>query len=237
MRKKKMTDLQSMPLNRAEIAAQRDKEDLLDDLDDLLEHYLLTLHEYHKVMGELTTQLSSGYMALAQANFHNSSSAIRYGQDCYDERMQAIRKVHIAEHGRLLSDRPHFSIHPPDVVAPPSRKTSDAEQEEHEQNDEQDEPSSSAIPKPTDKAETTPDAGQRSNPDPKQTEQENKKSSEKIADPLKWFGILVPPALRTAQSTFVDAVEGPIPQLATIAKDLRMQEIEIGRVRKQIKKM
>jgi hypothetical protein len=32
-------------------------------------------------------------MSLAEANFHNSSSAIRYGKDCYDERMQAIRKV------------------------------------------------------------------------------------------------------------------------------------------------
>jgi hypothetical protein len=56
-------------------------------------------------------------------------------------------------------------------------------------------------------------------------------------DPLRWFGILVPPALRSAQSNFVSVVEGAIPQLATLAKDLRSQEIEIGRVKKQIKKM
>ena len=61
--------------------------------------------------------------------------------------------------------------------------------------------------------------------------------SSKVADPLRWFGILVPPALRTAQTTFTSAVEGPIPQLATIARDLRTQEIEIGRVRKQLKKL
>ena len=66
---------------------------------------------------------------------------------------------------------------------------------------------------------------------------EEEKTSERHTDPLRWFGILVPPALRTAQTTFVGAVEGPIPQLATIAKDMKTQEIEIGRVKKQIKKM
>jgi hypothetical protein len=63
------------------------------------------------------------------------------------------------------------------------------------------------------------------------------KTTKKSNDPLKWFGILVPPALRTAQSAFINAVETPIPQLATLARDMRMQEIEIGRVRKQIKKL
>jgi len=64
-----------------------------------------------------------------------------------------------------------------------------------------------------------------------------KKTSKKTQDPLRWFGILVPPALRSAQQTFVSAVEESIPRLATIARDLRNQEIEIGRVRKQIKKL
>lgn len=61
--------------------------------------------------------------------------------------------------------------------------------------------------------------------------------SAKPTDPLRWFGILVPPALRTAQSTFVAAVEGSVPQLASVARELRRQEMEIGRVRKQIKKL
>lgn len=63
------------------------------------------------------------------------------------------------------------------------------------------------------------------------------KASTKVKDPIRWFGILVPPALRTAQQTFTSAFEGPIPQLAAISRDLRNQEIEIGRVRKQIKKL
>jgi hypothetical protein len=73
-------------------------------------------------------------------------------------------------------------------------------------------------------------------PDENETK-DQKKKSEKSTDPLRWFGILVPPALRTAQTTFVETVEGPIPQLATIARDMKTQEIEIGRVKKQIKKL
>jgi hypothetical protein len=56
-------------------------------------------------------------------------------------------------------------------------------------------------------------------------------------DPIRMFGILVPQALRDAQASFVAAVDGPIPHLAMVSRDLRTQEIEIGRVRKQIKKL
>jgi hypothetical protein len=54
---------------------------------------------------------------------------------------------------------------------------------------------------------------------------------------LRWFGVLVPPALRFAQSNFITAVEDTVPQLANVARVLRNQEIEIGRVRKQIKRL
>lgn len=84
-------------------------------------------------------------------------------------------------------------------------------------------------------AKTKPAAGD-SRKDTESTPEPTKDSS-KFVDPLRWFGILVPPALRTAQSTFTSAVEGPILQLATIARDLRTQEMEIGRMRKQIKKL
>jgi len=63
------------------------------------------------------------------------------------------------------------------------------------------------------------------------------KKAAKIVDPLRWFGILVPPALRSAQSSFIAAVEGPVPHLVSVARELRSQEIEIGRIRKQIKKL
>jgi hypothetical protein len=65
--------------------------------------------------------------------------------------------------------------------------------------------------------------------------EEDKKAS-RLVDPLRWFGVLVPPALRTAQSEFICAMEDSIPRLASVGRDLRGQEIEIGRLRKQIKK-
>jgi hypothetical protein len=54
-----MAEVDDSLFNRAEISAQRDKDDLLDRLDVLLERYLITLHEYQKVMQELSKQLSS----------------------------------------------------------------------------------------------------------------------------------------------------------------------------------
>lgn len=62
-------------------------------------------------------------------------------------------------------------------------------------------------------------------------------ASKMPGDPLRWFGILVPTALRSAQASFATAVEGSIPQLATLTKDLRRQEGDIGRLRKQIRKL
>ena len=71
-------------------------------------------------------------------------------------------------------------------------------------------------------------------PDSSQPESEKKAPSN---DPIRWFGVLVPPALRSAQTSFVSAIEGPVVELSIFSKELRQQEIEIGRVRKQIKKL
>jgi hypothetical protein len=56
-------------------------------------------------------------------------------------------------------------------------------------------------------------------------------------DPIRWFGIFVPPSLRSAQAHFIKTVEGPVPQLVTLTREMRAVEIEIGRTRKSIKKL
>ncbi|KAL1612119.1 hypothetical protein SLS60_000342 [Paraconiothyrium brasiliense] len=69
---------------------------------------------------------------------------------------------------------------------------------------------------------------------PREKEKQKKLPSN---DPIRWFGVLVPPALRSAQASFVSAVEGPVVEIPNLVKELRQQEIEIGRIRKQIKKL
>lgn len=75
---------------------------------------------------------------------------------------------------------------------------------------------------------------------PEDQDQGQQPTPEKIPppnNPLRWFGVLVPPALRSAQASFTSAVTDPVVTLSTLQKSLKNQEIEIGRVRKQIKKL
>ncbi|KAF2643134.1 hypothetical protein P280DRAFT_421700, partial [Massarina eburnea CBS 473.64] len=67
------------------------KDELLAQLDKSLERYLNTLHDYQQAQQRLASHLSAGYFSLAQANFSNASGT-RYGEDYYDDRMQALRK-------------------------------------------------------------------------------------------------------------------------------------------------
>ncbi len=52
-------------------------------------------------------------------------------------------------------------------------------------------------------------------------------------DPLNWFGILVPPALRDTQRDFTRAVTDSIPALAGVDQEMRCVEEDIVRVRRK----
>ncbi|KAH7078601.1 hypothetical protein FB567DRAFT_596197 [Paraphoma chrysanthemicola] len=206
-----MAEVQSQSVSLPQTAhggGHSEKDALVAKLDELLEKYLHTLDEYQKAREQLSKQLSSGYLSLAQANFHNRSTT-HYGQDSYDERMQATRRVNIrGDEEGSGTERILFSITSQEDVVASSKETNSDQTEEKEGLDSNVNDAKSST-------------GQ---------------SAAKARDPLRWFGILVPPALRSAQLTFIAAIEGPIPDLVTIARNLRHQEIEIGRVRKQIKK-
>ncbi|KAF2205949.1 hypothetical protein GQ43DRAFT_467654 [Delitschia confertaspora ATCC 74209] len=184
-----------------------EKEILLSRLDDLLEHYLNTLDQYQKAQEQLSKQLASAHMSLAHAQFNNNSHT-RYGQDYYDGRMQASRKTTITEDDSKIT----FSI---SHKAPQADAESVLGSKKHIPEEPKD-----AAAKSDTETKSSPEA-----PRPKNT------------DPLRWFGILVPPTLRAAQISFISVVEGSIPQLASLTKDLRRLEIDIGRLRKQIKKL
>ncbi|KAF8436148.1 hypothetical protein BGX38DRAFT_1214828 [Terfezia claveryi] len=53
-------------------------------------------------------------------------------------------------------------------------------------------------------------------------------------DPLKWFGIFVPPVLKVAQLRFSDALN-QLPYLVTVLRNLDWHEEEIRKLEKQVK--
>ncbi|TID17100.1 hypothetical protein E2P81_ATG09655 [Venturia nashicola] len=187
-------------------------EKLLLELDVLFEQYLNLLDQYQKIRQQLSTQLSSGYISLAQANFASASRA-RYGPDYYDERMQASREITIAEKNVGRED---FVVNC--SLNPGEQSKRDTESE--------------SVP-------TEPDSEEaKDNATPTKIEADvNVKPKIDQRDPIRWFGLLVPPPLRSAQSKFIAIVEGPVPQLINLTKELRALEIEIGRTRKSIRKI
>jgi hypothetical protein len=79
--------------------------DFSDEIDILLEHYLHLLDQYTTLRNELNTIQSSIHQHMARANF-SADRGIRYGQDFYDERMQASRRCTITP----SNDIPSFAI-------------------------------------------------------------------------------------------------------------------------------
>ncbi|OCL02756.1 hypothetical protein AOQ84DRAFT_348680 [Glonium stellatum] len=188
-----------------------DRDELLHKLDDLLERYLNLLDQYQQAQRQLSNHLSLGFISLAQANFSNPSQ-IRYGQDHYDGRMQASTKIAIQDHGPVAS----FTISKsPSKTLPATQSPNPSESTQ------------ALVPRLVDLEIVS------QSPIPDEVVSS---STIKSTDPIRWFGILVPQALRNTQRSFADAVEGPMMSLATLAKEMRNLEIEIGRLRKQIKR-
>lgn len=55
------------------------------------------------------------------------------------------------------------------------------------------------------------------------------------SNPLKWFGILIPPALRSAQTSFKGAVVDAVPGLASVVHEMRAVEYEVRQTRERIR--
>ncbi|EHY55929.1 hypothetical protein HRR83_006693 [Exophiala dermatitidis] len=73
-----------------------DETDLSHRLDSLLESYLAFLDQYTRLREQLSKEFSSGFFALAQANRTSTlGPGRRYGEEGYDKRMKASKKVDI----------------------------------------------------------------------------------------------------------------------------------------------
>ncbi|KAF5719430.1 vacuolar ATPase assembly VMA22 [Fusarium mundagurra] len=171
-------------------------------IDELFERYLSLLDEYSQLRQSLSRIQSDVFHNIARANFAGERG-MRYGQDHYDERMQATRILAIEQDA---SQSPTFSIFP----APEEDNVTDKEE------------TSSA--EKSDDASTT-EAKEASSP----TEKKRKQNK----NPLQWFGLFAPMPLRAAQTHSVKAVEEVIPRLISVNAEMLHVEIEVRRARKR----
>ncbi|KAL7268157.1 hypothetical protein RUND412_009234 [Rhizina undulata] len=196
-----------------------------ETLDDLILKYLSAIDTYQQLRKLLSDKFSAGFLSLAEANYFSSRG--RYGGDFYDERMRALRGVEVVEREEEGRNAVVFGL-----------KEIDGEKEGE--------------------GEASQDAGVRRRKGKKregqggeetagaEAEAEGEREGEAVAktegvdvepkvnvdvrDPIRWFGILVPPALRNAQSEFTEGLTF-LPSLATTISNLSNLTAQISRLR------
>lgn len=178
------------------------------------------------------SSIYQAFFSLAQATF-KSPSHIRYGQDYYDDRMQAIRRT---------TYEPNHDNH---MRLDISLKRKEDEEEEQDKKPEEEKTEQSQLPTPPatplhheeNEPEEHPDVPEDT-PNVDVDEQKDKQDTKpkKPTDPLHWYGILVPTQLRQAQTSFVTAIQGPVIHAANAANAMRRLDVDIRRLRKDIKK-
>jgi len=239
--------MQTPEPDSAHTAAETSILELENRLDELWESYLTLLDAYTKAQNEIKTHLNTGFLSLAKAQ-SNAPLGRRYGQDWYDERMKAQRKVHVSndtsETGEdtISASFQHLSISP--AYEPPKtepKKSTNEPVVESEKSQPTQQPSPPGTPEPESREQSTEDE--------KAEEAENPKP----VNPLRWYGILVPPELRKAQSAFSEVLgdpttagerdsetcdykSSPITNAVNAARGLREVEGEIRKVRKAVRK-
>lgn len=156
------------------------------------------------------------YQSLARANF-SAERGVRYGQDFYDERMQASKVVSTvySEDGLAGFELVDLNAKTTSEAA----KTKDIEEklaqtklEEQEQAHDEEKSADEAGPDEAPKLESL--------------------KPSKSKDPLRWFGILSPPSLRQTQSSASQLVEAAV-KVSSVDAEMRGVEIEIRRARKR----
>jgi hypothetical protein len=231
----------------APVATQATISELENRLDNLWESYLTLLDGYTKAQHEIKKHLNSGFLSLAKAQ---SSAPLgrRYGQDWYDERMKAERRVHVSGDTAETSDDTitaglqNLRI----SLAQDSTKTEAKDlADEPSVEDEKSQPTQQPSPP------GTPEPEARDKPADDQKTEDAEKA--KPVNPLRWYGVLVPPELRKAQSAFSavlghpttageqdvetrDDEKSPLTNAVNAARGLREVEVEIRKVRKAVKK-
>ncbi|KAI1919183.1 hypothetical protein LOZ65_004517 [Ophidiomyces ophidiicola] len=227
----------------------------LKAIDALLERYLYLLDEQQRLQHELGKHLSKlalakrishpqAFFSLARAN-HSCRPGRRYGEECYDERMTAVRKVYVPISypfaifaGTRPAQFPVEVLRPSDLTSPKTDLPTDSCLSHI--------PQRFTIIKHIASADNTAIALEPSLSDssPANTVAEDQpqvadlpsisKTRPPSIDPLQWFGILTPASLRDAQSSFSSAVDGPIARLLNVVAEMRDVEQTITGLRKLV---
>ena len=241
------TQLPSPPLSPSSSTTPRptasqsqsvDTESLTTRLDTLLIDYLSLLDTYTTIRAELSKTFSSGFFALAQANRNANStlgSGRRYGEEGFDERMKAGRVVRITR-AQSLEDHKRKEDEGRTQDEDNKRET---RQDEVEQQDRA-QPGNLGLDKlrldedGQHEHDQDQDAESPHNYNFSTTAPFTASTSTTLRDPLKWYGILIPPALRTCQGHFTSAISSSIPELLNTMSAMKHVEDEIWIVRREL---
>ena len=72
---------------------------------------------------------------------------------------------------------------------------------------------------------------------PKDSSSEDQESEQaKLRDPLMWFGLFAPAALKNAQASFKDVVLNVTGELVSVDRRMKAVEIDVRRTRKRLRK-
>jgi len=225
-------------------------------LDALWEEYLGLLDQYTRAREEISKLMSAGFFSLAQAN-RSPMHSRRYGQDWYDERMKATRRCQVVEPSEYASDEMPGSRHhhivlvawTPTPALEDLHGSGDAESQPARLNESDDEPKQQPSPpgRPTPPSTSPTEAAK---------DTQNSKPVSPM-DPIRWYGILVPPELRKSQASFTSAIhespsehgtveegdrmlnelqQAPLLRAANAARAMKAIDAEIRRLRKFVKK-
>jgi hypothetical protein len=216
--------------------AQEDETPLSQHLDALLASYLELLDTYAKLRAQLSGNLSAGFFSLAQANRNSTlGPGRRYGEEGYDERMKALRTVRIdldkssAHSSATLEARDNGGEHISKAGGGLSKDGQSQDTLENEPGRTKQEGTKNDYPLPN-----------SSNPmhsvyqlSPCYTYCTTI-STTPPKEPLKWYGILVPPSLRQCQTNFQTAVSSTIPDILSTTSAMQNLEAQIWLVRREL---
>lgn len=217
-----------------------------DAVDKLLERYLVLLDEYTSLRSALEDLQGAMYQNIARANF-SGERGVRYGQDFYDDRMRASRRVEVVVEDGV----PGFSTALQELDDGGCVKGERKEGSEEEKVDgkepegaaaeqdggaEREEVSGESKPSgndPSSEKGADSEGGSESSEDEDEKKERERKRRERARDPLRWFGFITPMPLRLAQSQAIQLVETVIPRLASVDAEMKDVEIEVRRARKR----